>query len=192
MVEPRNDEMSRRTEDTTDPRNPPNSVLNKSARRAAVGSYFVPVVVLFLVIAGALAYWSRRPDHSDTDRGERSAIGTIGSTEGAGNDIRPKLDSPRDEIRFRGGDLAPITATADLSEVNPRTMAGRQVEIGDAKVDSVNGTTLWVRDGDRKYAVVAPAGGASVKSGDKVSVSGHVEADDKGETRIIADRVQVK
>jgi len=191
MAEPRNDEMSRRMDDTTDPKNPPNSMLNKSARRAAVGSYFVPIVVLFLVIGAALVYWSRRPAHSDTDRGERSAVGTIGSTQG-GNDARPKLDSPREEIQFRAGDLAPITTTADLSDVKARTMAGRRVEIDDAKVDSVNCNTLWVRDGDRKYAIVAPAGTGSVKPHAKVSVSGHVEPDDKGETRIVADRVQVK
>jgi hypothetical protein len=191
MVEPRNDEMLRRTEDTTNPKNPPNSMLSKSARRAAVGSYFVPIVVLFLVIGAALVYWSRRPAHSDTDRGERSAIGTIGSTEG-GNDARPKLDSPRDEIQFRAGDLAPITTTADLRDVKPRTMAGRRVEIGDAKVDSVNGNTLWVRDDDRKYAIMAPAGTGSVKPGTKVSISGRVEPDNNGDTRIVADRVQVK
>lgn len=190
MAEPRSDEVARRDAETTHPRNPPNSVLNKDARRAAVMSYFVPVVVLFLVIAGALVYWSTRSPEPPKE-GQRTEIGTIGRTDG-GFDPKPAPNSTNDEIRFRGSDLAPITSVSDLASVEAREMAGRRVEIGDARVDSASGNLLWLRDGDRKFAVVTPAGAPSVTAGSTISVHGRVEPDDSGAPRIIADRIQAK
>ena len=121
----------------------------------------------------------------------RSEVGTVGSTEG-GFDPHPQPNDARDEIKFRGGDLAPITSVSDLSSVNAETMSGRRVQMDDATVDSESGTTIWVRDGDRKFAVVAPQGTPSVKAGAKIAVSGTIEADGNGAPRIIADRIQVK
>ena len=190
MAEPRNDEVSRREAETTDPRNPPNSVLSKEARRAAVMSYFVPIVVLFIVIGGALVYWSTRSPEPPKE-GQRTEVGTIGRTDG-GFDPAPAPNSTSDEIKFRTGDLTPITHVSDLSSVEAHQMAGRRVDLDDAKVESVSGSTLWLRDDDRKFAVVMPEGTPSVKAGSKVAVTGRIEPDDNGEPRIIADRVTAK
>lgn len=191
MAEQRYDESPRRYEETTHPKNPPNSVLNKGARRAAVWSYFAPIVVLFVVIGVGLLYWSNRPAHSDTKQTERSEVGTVGSTEG-GFDPHPPPSSAREEIKFRGGDLEPITRVSELSGVNAETMIGRRVQIDDATVDSVSGNTVWVRDGDRKFAVVAVQAAPSVKPGAKVAVSGRIEPGANKEPRVVADRIQVK
>jgi len=190
MAEPRNDEVARRDAETTDPRNPPNSVLSKDARRAAVMSYFVPIVVLFIVIGGALVYWSTRSPEAPKE-GQRTEVGTIGRTDG-GFDPKPAPNSTSDEIKFRAGDLTPVTSVSDLAAVEAREMAGRRVEIDEAKVDSVSGNVVWLRDGDRKFAVVTPEGAPSVKAGSKVAVTGRIEPDDAGATRIVADRVTGK
>ena len=191
MAEQRYDESPRRDEETTHPKNPPNSVLHKDARRAAVWSYFAPIVVLFAVMGAGLLYWSNRPAHSDTKQTERSEVGTVGSTEG-GSDPHPPPNNARDEIKFRGDDLTPITRISELSSVNAETMAGRRVEVDDATVDSTSGNTIWVRDGDRKFAVVALQAAPSVKAGAKVAVSGRIEPDANGAPRVLADRIQVK
>jgi hypothetical protein len=183
--------MLPRDEDTTHPRNPPNAVLNKGARRAAVWSYFVPIVVLFAAIAVVLVYWIGRPPHSEAKSAQRSEIGTVGSTEGGFNP-KPQPDDVRDEIKFRGGDLSPITSITALDEANSAAMTGRRVEIDAVKVDSVSGNTVWVRNGDRKYAIVTPDSAASVKAGETISIRGRVEADDRDSLRIVADQILVR
>jgi hypothetical protein len=192
MAEHRSDEGTpRRYEETRAPENPPNSVLSKGARRATVLSYFVPVVVLFVVVGIALVYWSNQPEHSQTPDRDRSEIGTVGRTDG-GSQPEARPDNARSEIQYRGGDLAPITKVDQLKDVDARTMNGRRVSIDEAEVDSVSGNMLWVRDGDEKFAVIAPAGSPSVRPGTKVSITGHVVADSSGAAQIRADRVQEK
>ena len=191
MAEQRSDDAPRRYEETTQPQNPPNSVLNKDARRAAVWSYFVPVVILFVVIGAALVYWSNQPAPSRSARADRTEIGTIGRTDG-GSQPEPPLGNPRDEIKYRGGDLSPITRVDELRDLDARQMTDRRVSIDDAEVDSASGSTLWIRDDDRKVAVIAPAGMPAVKPGTKVSITGHLAADSKGAPQIVADRIQAK
>jgi len=190
MAEPRSDDTPRRYDETTQPQNPPNSVLNRDARRAAVLSYFVPVVVLFAVIGIALVYWSNQPEHSGNDGRDRAEVGTVGRTDGG--QPEPKADSPRDEIKYRGDDLSPISQVSELRDVDARQMTGRRVSIVEAEVDSASGNMLWIRDDDRTFAVTAPAGATLPARGTKVSITGHIVADSNGSPQIIADRVQVK
>ena len=191
MAEHRTDETPRRYEETNEPQNPPNSVLSKGARRAAVWSYFVPVVALFVVAGIALLYWANQPGRSQANEQQRSEIGTAGREDG-GFDPAPKPDDVRDEIQFRGDDLAPITRVSQLEDVNARQMNGRRVAIEEAEVDSTNGSTLWVRDGDARFAVIAPDGGPTVQRGAKVSITGRLVADTNGTAQIHADRIQPK
>jgi hypothetical protein len=184
----RNNDIARRDDGTTDPKNPPDAVLNKTARRAAVWSYFVPIVVLFVVIGVALVYWSLRAPHSEA--ADRTEVGTVGRPDG-GFDPKPRPDTPRDEIKFRGSDLEPITRISALREANVFSMAGRRVELQGLKVESASGNVLWVRDDDRKYAIVTPGTTASVKAGATISVRGRVEPDEQGEARIVADQLEV-
>jgi hypothetical protein len=192
MAEQGNDEGTpRRYEETTEPQNPPNSVLSKDARRATVLSYFVPIVVLFVVVGIALVYWSNQPEHSQTQDRDRSEIGTVGRTDG-GNQPETRPDTVRDEIQYRGNDLAPITSVDQLKDVDARVMNGRRVAIEEAEVDSVSGNMLWVRAGDDKFAVIALGGASAVLPGTKVSITGHVVPDTNGALQIRADRVQTK
>jgi hypothetical protein len=191
MDEQRSDRAPHRYEDTEAPHNPPNSVLSRDARRATVRSYFVPIVALFVVIGAALVYWSNRANPSPAEVHERAEVGTVGSTQG-GFDPRPPSDSTRAEIEFRAADLEPITRVGQLANVDARTMNGRRVSIAEAEVDSVSGNTVWVRDGDAKFAVLAPGGVGTLKAGTKISIAGHIQADDHGAVQIRADRVQSK
>ena len=99
LAEPGSD-TPRRYEETTEPQNPPNSVLNRDARRAAVLSYFVPVVLLFVVIGIALVVLVEPAKRSRSETGDRPEVGTVGRTDG-GSQPEPKADSPRDEIKYR-------------------------------------------------------------------------------------------
>jgi len=187
MAEPGSDDTPRRYDETTQPQNPPNSVLNRNARRAAVLSYFVPVVVLFVVIGIALVYWSNQPERSRSDARDRAAVGTVGRTDGG--QPEPKADSPREEIKY---DLTPISRVSELRDVDARQMTGRRVSIAEAEVDSASGNMLWIRDGDRKFAVIAPESAPAFTPGTKVSIAGRVAADTNGDPQIRADRIQVQ
>jgi hypothetical protein len=192
MAEQKGDEGTpRRYEETMEPQNPPNSVLSKDARRATVLSYFVPVVLLFVVVGIALVYWSNQPEHSQSQDRDRTEIGTAGRTDGGGPpEERP--GSARDEIQYRGGDLAPITRVEQLKDVDARVMNGRRVSIDEAEIDAVSGNMLWVRDGDETFAVIAPTEASALRPGTKVSITGHLVPDTKGAPQIRAERVQAK
>src|SRR5919106_528894 len=116
MAEPRNDRQTpEQYEETTDPKNPPNSVLNASVRRMALRSYLGPLVVFFLVLGIGLIYWANRPPlvSGADDRGQ---IGTTGAGDDVvgergnrddtpgGVDPAPRPDSTADELRRRGVD----------------------------------------------------------------------------------------
>lgn len=198
MEEQRHDPGTpRRYEETTDPLNPPNSLMNRPVRRAVVWSYFVPIVVLFVVIGVALLYWSNRtsPRYPD-NRGEgASAVGTVGagqlSKEG-GFDPAPRPRSTGSEIESRGEDLAPITKIGGLVDADPRKIAGRRVDLDDVDVESAQGNMFWVRDGDEKVAVIAPADAPQPRADTRVSVSGVAEPDDSGHVRIRASRIEIR
>jgi len=61
MAEPRNDwARPERYEDTVDPHNPPNSVLQPNVGSTALWAYLGPIVALFIIIGIALIYWATR------------------------------------------------------------------------------------------------------------------------------------
>lgn len=179
-----------RDEDTRRPEYPPNSVVNKDARRSAVWSYFFPVVVLCVVMGALMLYWSNRPAHSDAPGTERPEIGTVGRTDGGFNP-EARATSTQNEVQSRGGDLAPVTSLADLRDRDATGMVGRRVTLDDARVDRVNGREAWVRDGRQSVAIVIPEGAPMVSAGQKIAVTGRVASAD-GEIRIVADRIEVR
>ncbi|MNC90783.1 hypothetical protein D3C83_69260 [compost metagenome] len=69
--------------------------------------------------------------------------------------------------------------------------AGRTIELRDVEVERADGSTFWIRDGDRRMAVVTAGGMPTVRAGQRVDVNGTVEAAG-GETRIRASRIEVK
>jgi hypothetical protein len=188
MAEQRSDETPHRYEETYEPHNPPNSVLSKDARRAAVVSYFVPLVILCAAIGVVLVYWTTRPNYSEDDRVDRSEVGTVGSTEG-GFQPAPKPNDTQDELQFRAGNLTPITDVGDLDDLDARAMNGRRVSIAEAEVDSMSENTIWIREGDRRFAVIPPQGVGSLAAGTKISIAGHIQPDANGTPVIRAESV---
>ena len=126
MAEPYNDpperEAPERYDDTHDPKNPPNSVVNADVARMAFWSYLGPVVALFVIVGVALIYWTSRGSATRDLRepetgnpvgtaGERSpGLGTPG-----GHNPEPRPRSTNDELRSRGVDIEREPSTGDTA-----------------------------------------------------------------------------
>jgi hypothetical protein len=189
-------------ETTMHPDNPPNAVLNRSARRSALWSYLGPVIALFVVVGIALAYWSVRGPRP-TDRPDRDqAIGTAGETTPGGDTPQVHEQTTADELKYRGGiddtaqgpmpnlhDRTPLTSVSDVLR-KPADVAGRSVDLKDVTVDSTQSDSFWVRDGNDKVQVVG-APGMSLQKGAHVHVVGTVEAVGRT-TRVHASKVQTQ
>jgi hypothetical protein len=219
MAEPYNEPRTpERYEETTDPRNPPNSLINEEVRRTALRSYLGPLVVFFVIAGIALIYWANRgpvvPDPED-----RQQIGTTGApadtpdvvgergirdddTPG-GVDPAPRPADTNDELRFRGVDqparpLPGVRADTQLNglamlEGDPKNLVGRRIDLRDVNVvEARGGSPFWVQDGNHKVEVMAPRGAPAVKNGARVNVSGVVEDDGRGGVRIRAERIDMR
>ena len=189
-------------EETTAPQNPPNSMVNPTARTAWWSSSVgILAIVLVIVVAGfgwvviqrELGKGGRTPD-SET-------IGTSGAVRddrAGGFDPTPELRSTRDELEFRGVSERPqgpmpglnadyITAAGEVKNAP----AGSRVRLMNVAVDRADGDTFWIRADDTTLAVVAPGGTPTVRAGQQVNVTGTIEA--TGDTkRIRASRIDVK
>jgi hypothetical protein len=207
MAEPRNDQTSERYE-TTDPRNPPNSMVSRETRRAAFWSYFGPVLALFVIVGIALIYWANRgpAPRERVDVGD--AIGTAGErspgeSSPGGFEPQGRPGSTRDELERRGAgqrpqgptpglsDLRPVTDLDAVQQMNPTTGAGRPVDLRDVEVESAQGNYFWVRDEKAKVAVIASEGAPDLRPGMRVNVSGTAEPDGSGGVRIRAAQVDI-
>jgi hypothetical protein len=196
-----------RYEDTTNPRNPPQSVADPAVRRAAFWSYVGPLAALFIVIGIALIYWANRgpvdsegPDQIGTTGEQQDTVGDSGTSGGFDPQSRP--DSTADELERRGADGSsqgpmpgltagmPLNELGSLFEGESRTVVGRRIDVQDVNVtDAGDGRTFWIQDGNARVAVLAPPDGPAVRSGSTVDVSGVVEPDGQGSVRIRATRV---
>jgi hypothetical protein len=189
MAEPQDGRQTpEQYEETQDPRNPPNSVVNRDVRRTALRIYLGPLVALFIVIGLALLYWANRgPVYNDPQDG----VGTTGDRQDVvgerGNDATPgginpdpRPDSTQDELKFRGVD-EPASPGGQLDLTGVRVVGVRD-----------DGRTFWVQSGDDQVEVSAPQGAPQVKPGSMVSISGVNESDGQGGTRIRASRVTVE
>ena len=105
----------RQYNETVDPKNPPNSVLQPRARSSALGVFLGGILVFFLIAAVAWVYWDstdkRRasPDEkAATEQTETSEVGTAGEKADeeepgrGGFNPDPKPDDTKDELEFRG------------------------------------------------------------------------------------------
>ena len=95
MAETRNHDTPEQYDETRDPRNPPNSVLNPEVRKTATRSFLWPLVVL-TVVAGLLwVFWSGQPPRvrDADDTGDRAAVT---------NNPDPDHARTEDELTFRG------------------------------------------------------------------------------------------
>jgi hypothetical protein len=207
---PRNGD--RQYDETVDPKNPPNSVLQPAARTAALTSYLGGIIVLFVIVGLALVYRSasgRRIAQDPGERGDRTAqenreIGTAGErspdpSSPGGFDPAARPGSTSDELEFRGADdrdaqrdLNARTSATKLSAVldaAPTAAIGMPVDVRGITVANVDGGSFWIHDGNDKIEVVPPAGAAPVRTGQSVDVVGKVESDGRSGVRVRATRV---
>jgi hypothetical protein len=199
MADAHNDRHTpERYEDTMDPRNPPNSVVNPRTQRAALRVYLLPLVAFFLVAGLGLIYWANRspvttdsPAEIGTTGEGQDVVGERGNREDTpgGFDPAARPGSTAEEIEFRGGG-APLNELGSALEDEPRTVIGRRIDVRDVTVAEVRDAgQFWVQDGNAKVAVSAPGSGPAVQAGHRVNLSGVVEGDGQGGVRIRASRV---
>ena len=212
MADAHNDRQTpERYEDTTNPRNPPNSVANSSVRKTALRSYLGPLLVFFIVAGLALIYWANRspvmsndPAQAEVGTSGQDVVGERGNDTDTPGGFEPggRPGSTSDEIERRGGGERPqgpmpgLSTTTPLTELGAAlegdagTVVGRRIEVHDVNVvQASDGRNFWVQDGNAKVAVTAPAGGPTVTNGATVTVAGVLESDGQGGVRIRASRV---
>ena len=190
--------------ETMQPQNPPNSMLSRETRRAALGSYLGPVVALFIIVGLGLIYWSNRgPSKPDRDT-TRVGVGTTGENGPGAFDPRPTPGNTREELEFRGGiddpkqgpmpalrDQTPLTKLGELAR-DASFVSGRRVDVNDVEVESTQSNTFWVRDGGDRVEVVAAAGSTMPSKGAHVHVIGTAEGTGGERPRIRASSVTSK
>ena len=190
----------RRYDETVSPSNPPNAVVRPEARRTAVWTYLGILVGFFLVVGGAMLFWAGRPGPAADDaRIDADAVGTSGermpreSTPG-GFDPAPEPGSTAAELEFRGAGETPQGPMPGLSGLRNQSSAaarGRTIELRDVEVERAEGNTFWVRDGDDRASVITAGGMPTVRTGQRVDVTGTIESDGD-DVRIRATRIDVK
>jgi hypothetical protein len=193
MADSQNDlHAPERYEETTNPKNPPNSVVNKDVRRHAFRSFLGPVLTLCIIAGLALIFWANHSPVVDT---EQIGVGTTGNSIDAvgergndrspgGTDPAPRPDSTRDELKYRGVD-------SPSQGPMPALRSGGHVDIRNMTVVESRDNMFWIQDGAKRVAVMAPAHGPAVKNGSRVDVTGVAESDGQGGLRVRAERVKV-
>ena len=181
-------------EETTAPQNPPNSMVRPSARRGWLASSLGTVMLLFTVVA-AVFVWvmvQRNLGSGPLHRSDPRAIGTAGTQDDrfrsdnspGGFNPTPRPGSTADELNRRGSNE---TSIANLNDVT----TGSRVNLADVKVERADADTFTIRDGDATATVVVAGGTPTVRPGQRVNVSGTLEA--AGATpRIRASRFDVR
>jgi hypothetical protein len=192
--------QDREYEETVDPKNPPNSVLEPEVRRATLGTFLGGIVVFFFIVAAALVYWRTSGRELPQDPGDRQppagAVGTVGAADTpGGRDPEPRPGSTREELEHRGANDGPaplpFTELGAILVDAPQQVIGRRVNIRDIDVASIEAGTFWIHDGNAKVQVVPPRGTPAPRAGQVVDVAGTVESDGRSGVRIKASRVAV-
>ncbi len=198
-------------DETSAPQNPPNSVLQPAARRGALAIYLGGIIALFAIVGAVLIFRTATTHFGDQEieRPGDVPVGTSGQNTSeqpgvGGFNPTPDHDSTRSELEFRGtvtpvpGPAGSTSATQPLNELGsvldgtPSDVVGRSIVVRDVTVErALVDSSFWVRDGDARVEIVAPAGTA-VSAGQRVNVSGVVEQDPGGSVRIRATTVNVQ
>jgi hypothetical protein len=100
-----------RYDDTHDPKNPPQSVLQPTVRSAALFSFVGSLIVFFVLVGAALLFWTVAHPRPAAREGMEDVIGTSGyySTEGGHDPVR-RPGNTRDELKFKGKLTPPSVA----------------------------------------------------------------------------------
>jgi uncharacterized protein YdeI (BOF family) len=190
-------------EETTNPHNPPESMLDDHARKDWLLSSVGMLAVIFLVTAAAFGWVFVRHQLGKESQlyPDPQALGTSGeqgareSTSG-GFDPEGTFSSTREELKFRGvggpSHLTGLTGTelTKVAELNNAPI-GARVSLTDVTVDRTDGSMLWVRDSDATIVVAVPGDMPTVNAGQHVNIIGTIESTGAG-TRIRASRIDVR
>ena len=181
-------------EETTAPQNPPNSMVRPSARRGWLASSLGTVILIFAVVAAVFPWVAvqRSLGSGPLHRSDPQTIGTAGTQDEriraertpGGFNPTPRPDSTDEELKFRGSNETTIDSLKDAS-------AGSRVSLSDVKVERADGDTFSISDGDASATVVVPGGMPTVRAGQRVNVSGTIEAAGSS-PRIRASRIDVR
>jgi hypothetical protein len=179
-------ENTDRSNEITDPGNPPQVLLKPGARRAALWSYLGPVIALFVIVAVALVYWGSRGPAAPDERTDDAAIGTVGRNSPGGGDPQPAFKSTADELKHRGWPASDENTLRSIDRARAADQSSQRVMLDHVTVDKTEGPVTWVKNASDRIAVVGD-GTPEVKPGDVVSVTGMTERDANGNVRIRGD-----
>lgn len=191
-------------EETRAPQNPPNSMVRPEARRGWLASSLGTLLIIFVVVAAVFTWVvvQRTLGKGPLRPSDPQSIGTSGErmrdqTPGGFNPT-PRPGDTQDELELRGAGERPqgpmpglargeITSFAGLKDA----AVGSRVTLSNVTVEGANADSFVVRDGEVTATVVAPGGMPTVRTGQRVNVSGTIEA--AGEkARIRASRIDVR
>lgn len=182
-------------EETTEPHNPPNSsIVQPGARRGWLVSSLGTVVLLFAIVAAVFAWVvvQRSLGSGPLHRSDPQVTGTAGTRDDrirsdnspGGFNPTPRPGSTDEELRMRGSNETTIARLDDAT-------TGSRVTLSDVRVERADGDAFTIRDGNATATVVVPGGMPTVQAGQRVTVSGTIEA--TGATpRIRASRIDVR
>lgn len=205
MAEEFRDNVDPHYEETEAPQNPPNSMVRREARRGWLASSLGTLLIIFVVV-GALFTWvviERSLGEGPLHSSDPQSIGTSGArmrdqTPG-GFDPTPRPGTTRDELERRGAGEPPQGPMPGLARGEIITTfdglkdaaVGSRVTLSNVTVEGTNADTFNVRDDEVTVTVVTPGGMPTVRTGQRVTVSGTIEA--AGEkARIRASRIDVR
>lgn len=195
-----NDRDDERRGDLERPSNPPEAVVNRDVRKAAVRTFVGIIAGFFAVVGVALLFWVvTGAGPLDEEQGfDPSAVGTSGDRQPredtpGGFNPTPRPDSTEAELEFRGAGEPATGPTPPLSGLNDSRDAavGTTIELRNVQVERAEGNTLLIRDGDRRFSVMTAGDMPTVRAGQRIDVTGTIEAG-ANETRIRASRIEVR
>lgn len=190
--------------ETTNPHNPPNSVLRPQVRTEWLLSSVGTLAIIFVVVAAVFGwvYVSQELGNNSRIYPDPQTEGTSGeqqareNTPGGFNPARGAFRTTQEELKFRGaGGPVPESELADnvLTDAGELLDApiGARVSLTDVTVDRTDGNLFWVRDGDVTVGVAVAGNTPTVRAGQHVNVRGTIEESAAGR-RIRASRIDVR
>jgi uncharacterized protein YdeI (BOF family) len=195
-------------EETTHPRNPPESILRREARTGWLLSSVGTIAVIFIVVAAAFGWVYVRHELGSEpqiypDPRARGTSGEQQAREGTPGGFNPSdgaFSNTGEELKFRGA-TGPAPGPTDSREPAPGEVTsvsdlknapiGSRVLLSDVTVDRTSGSMFWVREGDSSIVVTVPGDVPTVRAGQRVDISGTVESVSGG-TGIRATRIGVR
>jgi len=188
-------------EETTNPRNPPESMLRPTARTGWLLSSLGTIAVMFLVVAAAFGWVYVRHELGSQQQiyPDPKATGTSGEqqpregTPGGFNPSDGAFSNTREELKFRGAADSTEPANGAITSVSDFKNApvGSRISLSGLTVDRTEGSMFWVRAGEGSILVTVPGDVPTVKAGQRVDVTGTVESVSGG-AGIRATRISVR